>query len=316
MNTLVNKVLSLPLFEQKPPVLVDVGASGAIHAYWKTIAPFAICLAFDADDRELHIEEKANSSFKKLLVFNSLVHPTTRGDLDFYLTKSPYCSSALEPDTAALGAWAFSDKFTVERKISLKSILLSDAMERAGIDYVDWFKTDSQGLDLNLFLSFPESVRDKILIAEFEPGIIDAYKGEDKLFKTLEYMSAQPFWLAELQLKGSQRISGEELDQLTKNPLKKKLISFSLKSAPGWGEMLYMNTLASIENERELLLAWVMATVIEQHGFAIEVARKGLTATTQPLFRELLLASQKSAGKISIRRLFPVFKQKLKSLIG
>lgn len=316
MNALVKEIFQLPLFTDRPPVLVDVGASGAIHEYWKEIAPYSICLAFDADDRELHIEEKENSSFKKLIVFNSLVHPSVEGNLDFYLTKSPFCSSALEPDTKSLSQWAFADKFKVERKIQLKSLLLSDALKKAGLDYVDWFKTDSQGLDLNLFLSLPGKVRDAMLIAEFEPGFIDAYKGEDKLYVTLQQMGQMQFWLAELRVKGSQRIASSVLSKIAAGSLQKKLISFSHKTAPGWGEMLYMNTFKDISTKRELLLGWVMATTIGQHGFAYEIADKAKNLFPDAIFSKLLAASEMSIRKISVRRLVPVAIQKFKSLLG
>ncbi len=316
MNSLVKEVFSLPLFANKPPVLIDVGASGALHGYWKEIAPYAICLAFDADNRELHIEEKGNSSFRKLLVFNSLVHPSIAGDLDFYLTKSPFCSSALEPDAESLSQWAFAEKFKVERKITLKSLLLSDALKKAGLDYVDWFKTDSQGLDLNLFLSLSEKVRESMIIAEFEPGFIDAYKGEDKLFVTLKQMSQEQFWLAELRVKGSQRIANGVLAKLATSALRKKLISFSHKPAPGWGEMLYVNNFKNLNTERELLLGWAMATIIGQHGFAYELADKGVQTFENALFARLLADSGKSIKRISVSRLIPVVAQKIKSLLG
>ncbi len=315
MKSLIKTVLELPEFIENPPVLIDVGASGAIHEYWHVLAKYSVCLAFDADDRELRIEEKGNSSFKKLLVFNSLVHPEKEGELDFYLTKSPFCSSALPPDNKSLNNWAFGEKFDVIKTVKLKSISLNSALERANISYIDWFKTDSQGLDLNLFLSLKDNVRKNILLAEFEPGIIDAYKGEDKIFVTLQYMATQPYWLAELRIKGSQRIIREELDNIATNPFKQKLISYSHKSSPGWGEMLYMQEISAMENRRSLLLGWVFASVTGQHGFGIEIAKKGCSLQNPEIFHSLLKASRKKASKLSFRRLLPVFIQKIQSVI-
>ncbi len=61
------------------------------------------------------------------------------------------------------------------------------------MDYIDGYKTDSQGTDLRIFNSLPKEIINKILLAEFEPGIIDAYQGEDKLHHLLAHMEKEPF---------------------------------------------------------------------------------------------------------------------------
>ena len=61
------------------------------------------------------------------------------------------------------------------------------------INKIDWFKTDSQGIDLRLFKSLNIEIQNKVIVAEFEPGIIDAYKNEDKLYRLVGYMSNQEF---------------------------------------------------------------------------------------------------------------------------
>lgn len=64
---------------------------------------------------------------------------------------------------------------------------MKDVLKSINIDYIDWFKTDTQGTDLRIFASLGDELINKILVAEFEPGIIDAYKGEDKLYKIMEF---------------------------------------------------------------------------------------------------------------------------------
>lgn len=104
MKKIINKVLSHPSLVQKPPVLLDIGASGTIHEKWKTIAPYSICVAFDADSREFSIEQTTNSSFKELFLVNRIVAVESNDAMDFWLTKSPYCSSTLPPNNKALKA--------------------------------------------------------------------------------------------------------------------------------------------------------------------------------------------------------------------
>ena len=104
------------------------------------------------------------------------------------------------------------------------------------------FKSDSQGIDLRLFKSLNERIKEKVLVAEFEPGIIDAYIGEDKLYSALKELHDSGFWLSDIQIKGVARLSKKSLDAEFKGNMFKKLLKESLKKAPGWGEMTFINS--------------------------------------------------------------------------
>ena len=69
---IIDQILSCPLLLENPPVLLDIGASGEIHAKWKAIAKYSICIAFDADDREIGFAASESKGYRKLSVFNSL----------------------------------------------------------------------------------------------------------------------------------------------------------------------------------------------------------------------------------------------------
>ncbi|HMH32288.1 MAG TPA: hypothetical protein VK543_04615, partial [Puia sp.] len=90
---IIDTVLQSPCFADQPPVLIDIGASGELNAKWKAIAKYAICIAFDADDREFQITEQVNKNYKKLISFNRIVTTEQFEQADFYLTASPFCSS-------------------------------------------------------------------------------------------------------------------------------------------------------------------------------------------------------------------------------
>ena len=51
----------------------------------------------------------------------------------------------------------------------------------------------------------------KIIVADFEPGIIDAYVGEDKLHHLMAYMEHEPFWIHSMNIKGPKRILKEDI---------------------------------------------------------------------------------------------------------
>ena len=287
-----------PSLLSSPPVLVDIGASGTIHKKWNPIAKYAICIAFDADSRDFEICESEDKGWRKLYSMNRLVASEAAEEMDFYLTHSPHCSSSLAPDQKALEPWAFSPLFEVDKVVKLPAVDLHSVLEKIGITYIDWYKTDSQGTDLRIFDALPKSIIRKIISADFEPGIIDAYMGEDKLHQLMAYMDKQPFWVSSMKIKGSQRIDQDDLQNL--NYLKRRFISSFLKTAPGWCEISYINKLSDKEMTcREYLLGWVFATMKGEHGFAIQAAKDGAIKFEEPLFNELHNISHNSLSSAS-----------------
>lgn len=286
---IIEKILGREEFADNPPVLIDIGASGAINPKWRRIAPYSICIAFDADEREMGYTVKESSGYKKLYVYNKIVTDIQTDESDFYLTCSPYCSSLLRPKQESLDKWAFAELFEVEKKVRIKTITLPTVLKEIGISKIDWFKTDSQGTDLRLFNSLGEEGINRVLVAEFEPGIIDAYEGEDKLWRLMATMEEYPFWMADIAIGGSQRISKEILNG-DFGRIEKKIVPLLLKTSPAWGEVTYFNTFqedAVYLDKRDFLLGWVFAIIEGQYGFALEIAMGGYRRFNDPIFKEL-----------------------------
>lgn len=298
MNKLIAKVLSLNDILSNPPVLVDIGASNQLDTKWKIIAKYSICVAFDADERDFQFVEKEQNNYKKLYIYNRIVTDESVERTKFYLTKSPYCSSVLKPNEEKLKPYIYSDLFCVEKIIELKTVHLQKALDELGIKKVDWFKSDSQGTDLRLFKSLNNQILEKIIVAEFEPGIIDAYEGEDKFYTVLEFLTKNNFWLSDIVIKGIPRLSKELWDSAFPNKFFKKLIKESLKKSPGWGEMTFFNCFENESlNERDYLLGWVFATIEKQYSFAYTLAYKGVDKFENKIFNELKDSSLREMKK-------------------
>ena len=295
MKKIINNIMNHASLKNQPPVLVDIGASGFIHKKWRKIAKYSVCIAFDADTRDFDASEIEDKGWRKLIKLNRLVATHPSNAADFYLTQSPHCSSTLQPDEKALEPWAFNQLFNVVDTIKLPATDIKTTLEETGLEYIDWFKTDSQGTDLRIFCSIPEKISKNILTAEFEPGIIDAMKGEDKLHALMAYMNVKPFWVTNMKIFGSNRISQTDLSSL--NFIQKRAIGSFLKTAPGWCEITYINTLNSDDlSIRQYLLAWLFSTINGEHGFGLFVARKGFEKYKDPIF---LLLQKKSYRKLS-----------------
>ncbi len=317
---MLDYLLSRPEFLEKPPVLVDVGASGQIHGPWRHLAKYAVCVAFDADERDFGYVTDESGKYRKLVVYNCIVSDEAADRSDFYLTRSPHCSSLLEPDLTEVRHTAWGERFEVEKVVQLRTVDLASVLDELKIEAVDWFKTDSQGLDLRLFRNLGDARMRRVLCAEFEPGLMSVYHGEDKLHAVLRFLdSLGTHWLADLRVRGSQRLSPAALRQLSPNRLLQKLLHFSQKTSPGWGEMVYLNKFESPDfTLRDHLLGFVVATLNGQHGFALELAQQGATRfPNDPDFKKMQAYARRLLwGRVFALGFWPAFGQKLRQVLG
>ncbi len=261
------------------PVLVDIGASGTPPRVWEPIARHSVYIGFDPDRRELH--DTPRGVYARSIIVNQAV--TTEPDQDevhFYLTRCPYCSSTLPPDTEALANYLFSDLFRVERETSVPASSLNSVIHRLGFPGVDWFKTDSQGTDLRLFQSLEDGVRNRVLAVDIEPGLIDAYRGEDLFVDAHRELLHQGFWLSSLDVKGAIRMRPPTLATLFRDQpsLREADIAQSIRSSPCWCEARYLRTIESLQarnaEEKDYALLWVFALLDGQSGFALDLAHE------------------------------------------
>lgn len=289
MKKIIKDIFLRPELKEQPPVLIDIGASENLHSKWEKIAKYSWCIVFDADQRDYKFVEDEEGKFKKLFIYNCIVSDKDSDDSKFFLTKSPYCSSMLEPENEKLKPFVFAELFKVEEEVRFKTKSLNSVLKELNILRIDWFKTDSQGIDLRLFKSLDPKIQDQILAAEFEPGIISSYKGEDKLFQVLEYFNTKSFWLCDINIKGVPRIPHDLLRKSFNSNLIFKLAKESIKKAPGWGEMLFFNNFQnnSLFTIREFLLGWVFATIENQHPFAQVIAAKGAELFKDNIFKAM-----------------------------
>ncbi len=284
----IDELLKRSEFDDRPPVLVDIGASGELPSKWKPLAKYSVCIAFDADDRDFDAKASRATPYRKLHLHNCIVSVDEAPELDFHLTRSPYCSSTLLPKSDELADWIFADLFDVERTVRLKSRRLPDILAEHELSYVDSFKTDSQGTDLRLFLSLGESVHQKVLEASFEPGLIDAYAGEDKLHGLLAKMDELPFWIHDIEVRGTQRLTRKLWEEQVR-PQCHGAVPLTLKTSPGWAEVSYLNTMRPADrfDRRDFFLSWILASLNDQHGFALEVATVGRERFTDAIFSRM-----------------------------
>lgn len=273
------------------PVLVDVGASGGAPELWQPIAPESVYIGFDADRREL-VHLKDGTFHRSWILNRALTWEDDVGEKDFFLTRAPFCSSMLEPDIAALGNYAFESLFHVEKQVKVPATSMNRVLDDLSLSRVHWFKTDSQGCDLRLLTSLREDVRNGVLAVDMEPGLIDAYRGEDFFIDAHRYMIGNGFWLSGMDVSGVARISQAARSYLAASGLhvNPERQNNGIRTSPGWVNVRYLRTvdwmITHSRGKEDYLLLWVFAMVDEQVGFALDIGLAGASQWGAP-FDEL-----------------------------
>lgn len=305
--TLIERIMQSPELRTRPPVLVDVGAAGGVNPLWRSLARYSIGLGFEPDARDAAQLARKKTPFLRWAFCTALVAPSVdpNGVRTFHLTKSPHCSSLLRPRNDRLAEWAFADYFVVEKTTTVPAVTLEAAMKANGLEGIDWLKCDTQGQDLSIFMSLPEAVRRNVLAVEFEPGLIDAYEGEDKFWHTLRDMEHEPFWIADLQVCGTQRGNAERL-RARLGEGAPKWVARLAPTSPGWVNVRYLRDVNAESvglGRREMLLSWVFADLLGQHANALAVAEEGGRRFGPELFGEMAARSVRGLRWAMARRL-------------
>ena len=136
-------------------------------------------------------------------------------------------------------------------------------------------------------------------MVSLEPGIIDAYEGEDKLSAVLAAFDSPDWYLAKLELRGARRLDSDQLQGLVDTH--RRLAEASLPVAPGWGEAWFLKVILDPARwtSRDYLMLWVASTIMKQHGHAWSVARLGALQTQNAQLAECQNASRRTLARLT-----------------
>jgi hypothetical protein len=261
---------------QVNPVLMDIGAAGSPPEAWSRIAAESVYVAFDPNAETL--KQGKDGGFHKSVILNKAVSPLPVGNVNFFTTRHPSCASTLPPNREALASYLFSDYFEVTGEAVVPAVTVNDVLSQLGLDRIHWFKVDSQGTDKRLFLSIPDSVRARVLAVDVEPGLMDAYKGEDFFVDVHSTLIKSGFWISRCKVKGSVRLSRDSMASYLKGPFgdHAETAARTIRETPGWVEARYLRSPSTImENggdDGDFGVLWCFAMADDQPGFALDVA--------------------------------------------
>jgi len=276
---MINNILNHPIFKKKPPILIDLGAGGDLKTDWNFIKKFSKIIKIDANARSI----SKDFNQEKDQIINKIITPSKKKS-KFYFTKSSFCSSTLKPNENELKNWSFNKKFKVLKKKYLQTTTISKELNKKKIKYVDWVKFDLQGIDLKIFKSIPSQIRNSIIAVEFEPGIYEFYKKENKPAEIFNYMFKN-YFVEEIifgeGLKGSDKI----LNNL--NFLQKKSLNNFNKKSKIYINIFYLKKeiKMSQKNLRQILIYICILISKKRYLEVLDILKK--IKFSDPIFKKI-----------------------------
>ncbi len=258
------------------PVFLDIGASGKPQDILDPISRQSIYIGFDPDTRDTQ-DSRPTQYWKSFIINKAIVTTDDETKTSFFLTRSPYCSSTLLPDTKSICDYLFSDLFIVEKKITVDAISIDRLLQELNLSGIDWFKTDSQGTDLRLFSSISSQIRSRIMAVDIEPGLVDVYQGEDLFINAHQVLLKEGFWPSRLNIGKAIRMKRSNMDSLVAihSRFSEKRINSLLHPSPIYCEARYLRSIDWLVDhnfsKREYILLWIFALLDDQPGYAFDI---------------------------------------------
>jgi len=258
------------------PVLMDVGASGAPPPIWSELAPHSTYVGFDPDSREIH-EDRVAGFHRSVIINEAVTAEKNASEISFYLTRSPFCSTVLDPNPQAAAHWLERDLFEVEDRASVRATTIDSVLRRLDISRIDWIKLDTQGTDLRLLNSISSDVLSRIMAVDTEPGLIDIYQREDLFVDVHRDLTTKGFWLSGMHTGGFVRMRRGTLDLAGQADPKVDdgYVRSVVKTSPAYLEARYLRTLEWLADhslpQHEYTMLWMFALTDRQFGFALDV---------------------------------------------
>ena len=152
-----------------PLTIVDIGASGGIHARWSASPCGLRAVLFEPDPREF--DALTSMAPDNWTVINSALSDRS-GDIEFRLARKQQVSSAYPPNRAVLEKFPDPERFHTVKTIKIRADTLDNQLKINGIQDIDFIKIDAEGYALPILKGGGESLRTVIgleLEVEFLP---------------------------------------------------------------------------------------------------------------------------------------------------
>lgn len=164
--------------DERPIVIVDVGAAGGVDTGWQTLPANARVLAFEPDEAECRrLSGLPTRPDGPQVEYIPAALGAARGFAPFFRTVQPHCSSNLRPMEELGDRFPTLQAMAVASETQIALVTLDEWCRDAGVEYVDFIKLDTQGTELDI-LSGARGVLPTTLILETEVEFNPLYESQ------------------------------------------------------------------------------------------------------------------------------------------
>jgi FkbM family methyltransferase len=227
-------------------LLFDLGAAGGIDSIYQPIEKLEKfkAVGFDPDREDLSSLENGTK-----ITYYPFAIAGKNGYRNFYITKSPGCSSLFQPNTHNLSEFPVSDYFDIVRETKIEVSTLSSFIQKTNLPFPDYLKIDVQGAELEILQSEGEWLSHVVGLS-FETHMRELYCGQGLFPDAHAFLTSKGFRLIS-KLGRSPHFSGETLEM----------------------DVAYVRGSEFLETEEKLIKAIIFCVCHEEPTFAAHLVR-------------------------------------------
>ena len=181
------------------PVFFDIGARDGLSPLWDMLARLGMIRAIGFEPDHEHAEVLARRD--PHVSYQAKALGVENGELRFYLTRMPGCSSFREPNYDLLSSYPASTIFDLVGTRTLQVTPLSDLIKKGDVPPGDFLKIDTQGFEMEI-LRGAGTTLDNVVGIELEAQFKSMYKGQALLPEIKAFLEQKGFILRELRPNG------------------------------------------------------------------------------------------------------------------
>ena len=172
-----------------------MGAAGGIHKRWNPYREVLKSILFEPDKEE-YKKLIANKSESTLVINSALAEKSKL--VDFNICKWQEVSSIYIPNHSVLDRYEDSNRFEIDRTITLEADTIDSLLQKENIEEIDFIKIDTQGSELDI-LKGATNYFESLIGLEVEVEFIELYHKQPLFSEVNKFIESKGFSLIDLR---------------------------------------------------------------------------------------------------------------------
>jgi hypothetical protein len=252
--------------------LLDIGASVSAYPPFREALSTGVLVEVDPDSRDFG--KRPNT----IRVDRAITDDDGADSLKLYLTKQPYCSSALKPDFKRIRNFPYDELFEVVGETEVPATSLNRLAAELQRPF-DWIKLDTQGTEHRILQSMAPSLFARLICCDVEISYYAHYEKADTFPGLHNFLVANGFFISDtIAVQERVRLRRQDLQRLGKKGLTERF----MKRCPTSPELRYIRAINHDEPIQDLdrfLRIWSIAYFTQNFPYCYFLAARLLESS-------------------------------------